>query len=84
MKPNTPETPAPPALADKLLSRICAPHLRESILGDLHEEFHYQARSIGPRKARLHYWREALGFIKPRYIRRKSPPIQPLFYSASI
>ncbi|WP_291193081.1 ABC transporter permease [Dyadobacter sp.] len=63
--------PQPPAWADKLLCLVCAPHLLESILGDLHEEFEYQVKKEGERKARLHYWREALGFLKWRYIKRQ-------------
>lgn len=68
MKSNLP--PQPPIWADKLLSLVCAPHLLESILGDLHEEFDYQVGESGERKARLRYWREALGFLKWRYIKR--------------
>lgn len=69
MKPNLP--PQPPAWADKLLSLVCAPHLLESILGDLHEEFEYQTNKVGEQKARLRYWGEALGFLKWRYIKRQ-------------
>jgi putative ABC transport system permease protein len=69
MKSNLP--PQPPTWADKLLSLVCASHLLESILGDLHEEFDYQAEKVGERKARLRYWREALGFLKWRYIKRQ-------------
>lgn len=69
MKTNLP--PQPPSWADKLLSLLCAPHLLESIVGDLHEEFDYQVERSGVRKARLRYWREALGFLKWRYIKRQ-------------
>ncbi|KAA0988831.1 ABC transporter permease [Dyadobacter aurulentus] len=68
------QTPQPPAWADKLLCWICAPHLIETILGDLHEDFHFQSKKTGLRKARLRYWREALGFLKPRYILRQKSP----------
>ncbi|MPR31846.1 hypothetical protein GBK04_00395 [Cytophagaceae bacterium SJW1-29] len=47
-----------------------APHLLESLLGDLHEEFDYQVGRIGIQRARWRYWREVLGFVKPRFIRR--------------
>ncbi|MCF0064780.1 ABC transporter permease [Dyadobacter chenwenxiniae] len=66
----------PPPLADKLLRLFCAPHLLESIQGDLHEAFIYKAESAGIRKARLDYWWEVLGFFKLRYIRRKHAPSQ--------
>lgn len=69
MKSNLP--PQPPAWADRLLNLVCAPHQLESILGDLHEEFDYQAERIGVRKARVLYCREALGFLKWRYIKRQ-------------
>ncbi|GGM74245.1 ABC transporter permease [Dyadobacter beijingensis] len=71
--------PTPPTWADKLLTWACASHLHESILGDLHEEFYFQAERIGERRARLRYWREALGFIKPRYIRRQKSPYPATF-----
>lgn len=69
MKSNLP--PQPPVWADKLLALLCAPHLLESIVGDLHEEFDYQVERNGERIARLRYWREALGFLKWRYIKRQ-------------
>lgn len=61
----------PPRLAKRLLKSFVAPHLLEIIEGDLHEEFLYQVKSAGARKARLRYWSEVLGFFKPRYIKRK-------------
>ncbi|HEY0608559.1 MAG TPA: ABC transporter permease, partial [Chitinophaga sp.] len=60
----------PPGLADKLLQRLLAPHLLETIQGDLHEEFAYNVKRVGERKARRLYWHQALGFIKPGYIKR--------------
>jgi putative ABC transport system permease protein len=61
----------PPELVNKLLEWLLAPHLLETIMGDLHEEFEYQVKRIGEEKARWLYWRQALGFIKPRYIKRQ-------------
>lgn len=60
----------PPILADKLLKWFCAPHLLEDIQGDLHEEFAFQVKRLGLRGAQWFYWREVLGFMKPRYIKR--------------
>lgn len=68
--------PKPPGRADKLLQWLLAPHLLEAILGDLHEDFSYNVKRVGAGKARWQYWRQALGFIKPRYIKRK-PTIYP-------
>lgn len=65
------KVPKPPLLADKLLRLFCAPHLLESIQGDLQEAFTYKAENAGTRTARLQYWWEVLGFFKLRYIRRK-------------
>ncbi|MPR35191.1 ABC transporter permease [Salmonirosea aquatica] len=62
--------PVPPRLADRLLQWLVAPQLLESLLGDLHEEFDYQVGRVGEKRARWRYWREVLGFVKPRFIRR--------------
>ena len=55
----------PPHLADQFLKWFIAPHLLEAIMGDLHEEFHFQAKSVGERRAALLYWRQVIGFFKP-------------------
>ncbi|MBO0948410.1 ABC transporter permease [Fibrella forsythiae] len=65
--------PTPPRVADRLLSWFVAPHLREEVLGDLHEEFAWQVARIGERWARWRYWWDVLGFVKPRFIRRLNP-----------
>ncbi|MBB3840238.1 ABC-type antimicrobial peptide transport system permease subunit [Runella defluvii] len=62
----------PPRLADRFLQFFCAPHLLEEVQGDLHEEFEYQVKHVGARRARWRYWRDVLGFFQPRYIKRKS------------
>ncbi|SDE11001.1 MacB-like core domain-containing protein [Dyadobacter soli] len=77
MEPDLP--PRPPVWADRLLSLVCAPHLRESVLGDLHEEFRYQVRKAGLRKAQLRYWIEALGFLQWRYIKRTKSDYPPTY-----
>ena len=63
-------TPTAPRAADRLLNWFVAPHLFESIQGDMHEEFDYQVEHIGERRARWRYWWEVLGFLKPRFISR--------------
>ncbi|GAB2544136.1 ABC transporter permease [Spirosoma aerophilum] len=68
---TTPRNVGPPRLADRLLEWFVAPHLLESLQGDLHEEFVYQAERVGERRARWRYWRDVLGFIKPFAIKRK-------------
>ncbi|MFD2573034.1 ABC transporter permease [Spirosoma soli] len=67
----SPKPKTPPPLADRLLEWFVAPHLLESLQGDLHEEFAYQVERIGLRRARWRYWRDVLGFIRPYVIKRK-------------
>ncbi|WP_221622068.1 permease prefix domain 2-containing transporter [Larkinella knui] len=61
----------PPQLADRLLKLFCAPHRLEEVQGDLHEEFAWQVKRLGYRRARWQYWREVLGFFKPFVMKRK-------------
>ncbi|MCX6217546.1 ABC transporter permease [Spirosoma sp.] len=65
-----------PRLADRLLNWFCAPHLREEVLGDLHERYALRVERLGERKARQKYWREVLAYVRPRFIKR-----QPSTYS---
>ena len=62
---------APPRLADRLLEWFVAPHLLESLQGDLHEEFAYQVERVGERRAQWRYWRDVLGFVQFRFIKRR-------------
>jgi putative ABC transport system permease protein len=62
----------PPKLADQLLKLFCSPHRLEEVQGDLHEEFAYQVRRVGERRARRQYWWDVIGFMKPFAIKRKS------------
>ncbi|WP_460948199.1 permease prefix domain 2-containing transporter [Spirosoma daeguense] len=61
----------PPKLADRLLRLFCAPHRLEEVQGDLQEEFTYQVRRVGERRARWRYWWDVLGFMKPRFMRKQ-------------
>ncbi|RCR65820.1 ABC transporter permease [Larkinella punicea] len=62
----------PPQLADRLLQFFCSPHRLEEVQGDLHEEFQYQLRRVGERRARGRYWWDVLGFILSFALKRKS------------
>ncbi|GAB4014169.1 ABC transporter permease [Spirosoma migulaei] len=64
----------PPRLADQLLRFFCAPHRREEVQGDLHEEFAWQVERVGERRARWRYWWDVIGFIKP-FAMKKKPTI---------
>ena len=78
---NSP-TPRPPRLADQLLEWFVAPHLLESLQGDMHEEFAWQVERLGANQANWRYWREVLGFIRPSAIRllpQANRPAVPFF-----
>ncbi|WP_421827392.1 ABC transporter permease [Larkinella sp.] len=62
----------PPQLADQLLKFFCSAHRLEEIQGDLHEEFDFQVKRIGERRARWRYWWDVLGFVRPRPGRRSA------------
>ncbi|QHV94477.1 ABC transporter permease [Spirosoma endbachense] len=74
---NTPRNRAggpvgPPRFADRLLRLFCAPHLREEVLGDLHERYYLRAQRAGANAARQRYWRDVLAYVRPSVIKRKS------------
>ncbi|MFD2934376.1 ABC transporter permease [Spirosoma flavum] len=60
----------PPRLADRLLNWFVAPHLREEVLGDLHERYTLRVQQWGAAKARRRYWREVLAYMRPSNIKR--------------
>ncbi|MEM6633365.1 MAG: FtsX-like permease family protein [Bacteroidota bacterium] len=60
-----PSHTSPPKWVDRILERICDPHLLEGILGDLHEKHaQYQRESQG-KLYQLKYLWVVLGFLKP-------------------
>jgi predicted permease len=61
----------PPKWLDKLLNWLVAPHLREEVMGDIHERYILRVQRLGERKARLTYWREVLAYMRPRFIKRQ-------------
>ena len=65
------KTPKPPSWPDKLLTWLVAPHLREEVLGDMHERYSRRVERLGETKARQRYWREVLAYVRPAFIRRK-------------
>ncbi|MBC3789037.1 permease prefix domain 2-containing transporter [Spirosoma utsteinense] len=56
---NQQRIPAPQKWLDKLLNWLVAPHLREEVLGDLHERFSLRVAQWGETVARR-YWRAVL------------------------
>ncbi len=67
-----PLPPTPPRWLDRLVECYCAPHLREEVLGDLHERFHRRVQQVGEAKARRRYWREVMAYLRPSIIKRQS------------
>ncbi|WP_041615921.1 ABC transporter permease [Spirosoma linguale] len=63
--------PPPPRWLDRLLTYLVAPHLREEVLGDLHERHALRVQRLGEANARRRYWREVLPYVRPSIIRRK-------------
>lgn len=67
-------TPLPPRWLDKLARRICAPHLREELLGDLHERYALRHHRTGARKANFFFIREVAALLRPSIMRRQPSP----------
>jgi predicted permease len=68
--------PAPPRLAEKLLAAALRhSDYRESVLGDLHEEYVARSRTADGIRLRAWYWREAMRLAirgqSPFYVQRK-------------
>ncbi|UFH53057.1 permease prefix domain 2-containing transporter [Spirosoma sp. KNUC1025] len=61
----------PPRFADRLLNWFCAPHLREEVLGDLHERYVIRVAREGIVKAKRQYWLDVLAYVRPSIIRRQ-------------
>ena len=59
-----------PHWLERLLMPIVAPHLREEVLGDLHERYALRVTRLGEVKARRRYWRDVLAYVRPRFIKR--------------
>lgn len=66
------QTDQPPRLANRLLEWLVAPHLREDLLGDLHEVYRKQVQEVGPARARRFYWLHTLTYLRPSIMKRKS------------
>jgi putative ABC transport system permease protein len=76
--------PSPPSWATRLLRWYCAPHMLEEIEGDLYEEFIYQVKHIGLKRAKRNYVSNVLRFIRPFAIKRKTPPTSTPFLNMNI
>jgi len=61
----------PPKLAKKFLHWYCNPELLEMIEGDINEECFEKAKSKGIRRARLHYIKQVIQFIRPFTLKKE-------------
>jgi putative ABC transport system permease protein len=75
------ENKQPPSWAHHLLKKLCPSHLLEEVEGDLLEEYRYQLKKYGARKADRDYVISVLQFISPFSRKRKSEHYQPSLFS---
>ncbi|SEI38761.1 putative ABC transport system permease protein [Dyadobacter koreensis] len=76
------EIPQPPKWLDRFARWICAPHLRETLIGDLHERYALRVCRFGAKKASALYRREVVGLIRPSIIKRQKLSQSPqLFFN---
>ena len=61
----------PPAWLDALVKRFLPVELYEELLGDLHEQFAFQAEELGAQKARWMYFFEVIRFCRPYFLKRR-------------
>lgn len=71
------DIPQPPKWPDRFARWICAPHLRETLIGDLHERYALRVSRFGAKKAGSLYRKEVLGLIRPSIIKRQKPSYSP-------
>ncbi len=74
----------PPRLADHLFSLYCKNELRESILGDLHEQFYQDVKKKGLIKAKLIYWFTVLKFFNRFTTGKKNQSSNPFIMKSYI
>lgn len=60
-----------------MISRLCAAHLQEEILGDLYERYQLSVARLGESKARRRYWREALAYMRPAFFKKTTQNTTP-------
>ncbi|QMW05503.1 ABC transporter permease [Spirosoma foliorum] len=72
MQPEKPTFGEPPKWITWVIERLCAPHLREEVLGDLHERYALQVAQWGETKARRRYWREVVAYMRPSILARET------------
>lgn len=63
--------PWPVKYANKILERFCEPYLLEGIQGDLEERYFENQVGKGKRTAKWIYFFQSIGFLRPRFRKRK-------------
>ncbi|MEZ4900859.1 MAG: permease prefix domain 2-containing transporter [Spirosomataceae bacterium] len=63
--------PSPPPRADRFLGWLLPSELYEELLGDLHEQFRFQAEELGAKKARWMYFFEVIRFCRLYFLKRR-------------
>ncbi|KAA6438536.1 FtsX-like permease family protein [Dyadobacter flavalbus] len=71
-KQTTPPAPSPPSWLNRIAMRLCAPHVRETVMGDLHERYALRVTRFGVKKANCFYMKEVLGLVRPSIIARRN------------
>lgn len=63
----------PPKLYTRLFEAFCKPTLYQELQGDLEEEFNFNLKELGEKKAKAIYRKEVLKMIRPSIIKLKNP-----------
>ncbi|KYG80703.1 ABC-type lipoprotein release transport system permease subunit [Roseivirga ehrenbergii] len=61
---------APPKLYTRLFKAFCKPTLYQELQGDLEEEFNFNLKILGEKKAKAIYRKEVIKMIRPSVIRK--------------
>ncbi|MEM9859161.1 MAG: permease prefix domain 2-containing transporter, partial [Bacteroidota bacterium] len=62
--------PAPPKLAEKLLTGLLKDELIEEVLGDLDEKFYATLKSKTSTQAKFNYWYQVLSYLRPFAVKK--------------
>ncbi len=71
----------PPKWAHRLLEKLLPDHLLEEVEGDLLEDYQYQLKKYGAKKANREYIITVLGFLSPFSSKRRSDHYKPSLFS---
>ncbi|WP_339608945.1 FtsX-like permease family protein [uncultured Roseivirga sp.] len=72
----------PPKLYTRLFEAFCKPSIYQELQGDLEEEFNFNLKELGEKKAKAIYRKEVLKMLRPSVIRK--PKIIVTMFSTSL